>query len=326
MSRIRPIPGCVLVTGATGFVGSALTQRLVHEGLVVRASVRRAAANLPDGVATLTVADLDAHTDWSAALAGVDAVVHCAARVHVMRERAHDPLAEFRRVNVEGTLRLAQQAADAGVRRFVYLSSIKVLGESSAPGRPLRADDTPAPQDAYGQSKWETEQRLQVLAAECSMELVIVRPPLVYGPGVRANFAALMRWVQRGWPLPLGALDNRRSLVALPNLVDLLCVCLRHPAAPGQVFLVSDDCDVSSADLVRRMARAMGRKARLWPVPVRWLEAAAALLGKRAAVQRLCGSLQVDIQKTQHLLGWQPPVTLDQGLQQAVGAGRRASS
>ncbi len=310
----------VLVTGATGFVGSALCARLLRDGWAVCTGVRRIGAQLPAGVQAFPVSDLNADTDWSAALAGVDAVVHCAARVHVMHEQVRDPLVDFRRVNRDGTLRLAQQAAAAGVRRFVYLSSIKVHGEATVPGRAFRADDLAAPQDAYGQSKWETEQALQALLKSLPMELVIVRPPLVYGPGVRANFAALMRWVQRGWPLPLGALDNRRSLVARENLVDLLCLCLRHPAAAGQVFLVSDGEDVSSADLVRRLARAMQCPARLWPVPQRWLEGAAAVLGKRAAVQRLCSSLQVDMEKTRLLLGWQPPLSLDQGLQQAVRA------
>lgn len=319
------IPRCVLVTGATGFVGRAVAERLLQDGWTVRCSVRRADALLPAGATPVRVGSLDAGTDWSAALAGVDAVVHCAARVHVMQERAHDPLAEFRRVNVAGSVRLAQQAAAAGVRRFVYLSSVKVNGEASAPGRPFRADDVAAPQDAYGQSKWETEQALQGLAQSVAMALVIVRPPLVYGPGVRANFAALMRAVQRGWPLPLAALDNRRSLVARDNLVDLLALCVCHPAAAGQVFLVSDGEDLSTPELVRRLAQAMERPAHLWPVPVVWLERAAAVLGKRAAVQRLCSSLQVDIEKTRAVLGWQPPQGLDQGLRQTVRAGSGAA-
>jgi nucleoside-diphosphate-sugar epimerase len=313
-------PRCVLVTGANGFVGAALAARLTQDGYAVRGSVRRSAATLPGGVTPVPVADLGADADWSAALDGVDAIVHCAARVHVMRDQAPDPLAAFRQVNVQGTLRLARQAAAAGVRRFVYLSSVKVLGEFTPPGQPFQAHAVPAPQDAYGQSKLETELALQALAQSVAMELVIVRPPLVYGPGVGANFAALMRWVQRGWPLPLGALENRRSLVARDNLVDLLCLCLHHPAAAGQVFLVSDGEDVSSPDLVRRLALAMRRPARLWPVPQRWLECAAAVLGKRAAVQRLCSSLQVDMEKTHAQLGWQPPLGLDQGLQLAVQA------
>ena len=323
MPCIGSSPRCVLVTGATGFVGGAMSARLRREGVLVRTGVRHVCAAVPLGVQPYLVPDLNASADWSGALAGVDAVVHCAARVHVMHDQAQDPLAEFRRVNVEGTLRLAQQAAAAGVRRFVYLSSIKVNGESTAPGHAFCADDLAAPQDPYGKSKWETEQALQALAALLPMELVIVRPPLVYGPGVQANFAALMRWVQRGWPLPLAALQNRRSLVARDNLVDLLCLCLRHPAAAGQVFLVSDGEDVSTPELVRRLAQAMGRSAHLWPVPVAWLECAGALLGRRAAVQRLCSCLQVDIEKTRRLLGWQPPIGMGQGLQQAVqGEGR----
>lgn len=320
-----PLPGKlprrVLVTGATGFVGSALVARLAADGVALHTGVRRPDAALPLGVVAFPVGNLCASTDWSSALEGVEGVVHCAARVHVMHEKSQDPLAAFRQVNVEGTLRLARQAAAAGVRRFVYLSSVKVHGEASAPGRPFRADDAPAPQDAYGQSKLETELALQGLARQSSMELVIVRPPLIYGPGVRANFAALMRWVQRGWPLPFAALDNRRSLVARDNLVDLLALCLRHPAAGGEVFLVSDADDVSTAELVRRLARAMGRPARLWNVPQPWLEAIAALSGRRSAAQRLCGCLQVDIEKTQRVLDWKPLLSLDQGLQRAVHPG-----
>jgi UDP-glucose 4-epimerase len=264
------------------------------------------------------VGDLLPTTDWSTALNGVEAVVHCAARVHVMQDDATDPLQVYREVNVNGTLNLARQAAQAGVRRFVFVSSIKVNGESSLPGQPFTADDVPSPLDHYAVSKLEAEQGLRDIETQMGIEVVIVRPPLVYGPGVKANFAAMMRWVSLGIPLPLGAIHNARSIVALGNLVDLLVTCLQHPAAAGQTFLVSDGEDVSTSELLRRTTHAMGKRAFLLPVPAFVLESGAALLGKRAVAQRLCGSLQVDIDKTRRLLGWTPPLTLNEGLKKAV--------
>lgn len=309
----------ILVTGATGFVGGALVQRLAGEGRPVRAAVRREKVNLPAGVEFVRVGALAAETDWREAVAGVDVVVHSAARVHVMAETADDPLLEFRRTNVDGTLSLARQAVEAGVRRFVFVSSIKVNGEDSVPGQPFAADDLPAPLDPYGVSKMEAEQGLRQIGVQSGMEVVIIRPPLVYGPGVKANFASMMRWLSRGVPLPLGAIhNNARSLVALDNLVDLLVTCLTHPAAAGQVFLVSDGEDVSTTELLRRTARSMGKSAHLLPIPSSWLEFGASLLGKKAMAQRLCGSLQVDIEKTRQILDWRPPLTLDQGLRKAV--------
>ena len=292
----------ILVTGASGFVGSALCRQLNMLGVFsVRAPSRRDA-------------ELAAETDWVSALAGVDAVIHAAARVHVMQENANDSQAEFRRVNVDGTLNLAQQAAAAGVRRFIFISSIKVNGELSQPGQPLRADDTPAPQDAYGVSKHEAEQGLLQLAAATGMEVVVIRPVLVYGPGVKANFLSMLRWVQRGVPLPLGALPNRRSLVFVDNLVDLVMACLDHPQAANQVFLASDGQDVTLSQLLRAIGQALGRPARLLPVPPSLLHAAARVLGRGDLAQRLLGSLQVDITKNHQLLGWTPPFTLEQGL------------
>ena len=284
----------------------------------MRAAVRREKAHLPTGVEFVHVGELAVETDWREAMVGVDVVVHSAARVHVMAETAGDPMLEFRRTNVDGTLSLARQAAEAGVRRFVFVSSIKVNGEDSILGRPFTADDLPAPLDPYGVSKMEAEQGLLQLGMQSGMEVVIIRPPLVYGPGVKANFASMMRWLHRGVPLPLGAIHNLRSLVALDNLVDLLVTCLTHPAAAGQVFLVSDGEDVSTTDLLRRTARAMGKSSHLLPIPSSWLEFWASLLGKKDMVQRLCGSLQVDIEKTRQILGWRPPLTLDQGLRKAV--------
>jgi nucleoside-diphosphate-sugar epimerase len=308
----------ILVTGATGFVGSALVERLAHDGMPVRACVRRADARVPAGVETVRIEGLSAQVDWTGALAGVTAVVHAAARVHVMQDTASDPLAEFRRVNVAGTLRLAEQAAAAGVKRFVFVSSIKVNGEATEPGRPFFADDTPAPIDPYGVSKMEAEQGLREIARATGMEVAIVRPPLVYGPGVKANFRAMMSALRRGLPLPLGAIHNARSLVALGNLVDLIVTCIAHPGAANQTFLVSDGEDLSTTQLLRRMGRALGRPARLIPVPAALLRLGAGALGRGAVAQRLCGSLQVDISKTKELLAWRAPLSVDEGLLKAA--------
>jgi nucleoside-diphosphate-sugar epimerase len=310
----------ILVTGATGFVGNALVNRLAAEsaGNGVVAAVRQNNSPWPEGVREVQVGNLLTNTDWSDSLRSVNAVVHCAARVHVMQDDASDPLQIYREVNVNGTLNLARQAARAGVQRFVFVSSIKVNGESTLPGRPFSADDAPEPLDPYGVSKLEAEQGLWKIEAQTGMEMVIVRPPLIYGPGVKANFASMMRWVSRGIPLPLGGIHNARSMVALDNLVDLLVTCLKHPAAAGQTFLVSDGDDVSTTDLLRRTARAMGKRALLLPVPASLLEMVGALLGRRAMVQRLCGSLQVNIDKTRSILGWAPPLSLDEGLKKAV--------
>jgi UDP-glucose 4-epimerase len=310
----------ILVTGASGFVGGALVKRLASDCSlnVVVAAVRRKIKSPPQGVQHVLLGDMLPTTDWNMILKGVDAVVHCAARVHVMNDDAIDPLQAYRDVNVRGTLNLARQAANAGVRRFVFVSSIKVNGEATQPGHSFTADDVPAPIDPYGVSKLEAEQGLREIEAQTSMEVVVVRPPLVYGLGVKANFAAMMRWVAHGIPLPLGAIQNARSIVALDNLVDLLVTCLRHPAAAGQTFLVSDGEDVSTTTLLRRIAKAMGKKVFLLPVPAFVLEWSAALLGERAVAQRLCCSLQLDINKTRQLLGWTPPVSMDEGLRRAA--------
>jgi nucleoside-diphosphate-sugar epimerase len=311
----------ILVTGATGFVGKALVQRLVAaKGFPrVAVAVRRAdGLQWPAGVLPLVTGDLIPNTDWSAALIGVSAIVHCAARVHVMAETAANPLDEFRRINVEGTLNLARQAAAAGVRRFVFMSSIKVNGEATALGVPFSADDIAAPIDPYGVSKMEAEQGLREIAAQTDMEVVIIRPPLVYGPGVKANFKAMMRWLRRGVPLPLGAIQNKRSLVALDNLIDLILTCLVHQAAANQTFLVSDGEDLSTTSLLKRMGVALGKPARLIPVSPTALQLGATLFGKPSVAQRLCGSLQVDISKTRRLLDWTPPLSVDEGLRQVA--------
>ena len=253
--------------------------------------------------------------------------MHLAARVHVMSDGAADPLAEYRRVNVAATLALAQQALVAGARRYVFVSSVKVNGEGTQPGRPYHEIDTPAPADPYAISKLEAEEGLLALAASTSMEVVVIRAPLIYGPGVRANFLRMARWLARGLPLPLGAVtENRRSLLGLDNLVDLILLCLQHPRAANQVFLAADGEDLSTTELLRRTAAALGVHPRLVPVPPAILEAGAAVLGKRAVVDRLCGSLQVDIGKARRVLGWRPPVSVDEGLLRAArGLGVRAT-
>lgn len=304
----------IAITGANGFVGRALCARLGREASI-RPLVRRRDDHLPGAV---IVGDVGPDTDWSDALDGVDGVVHCAARVHLMRETATDPLAAYRTVNVAGTQRLAEAAAAAGVRRLVFISSVKVMGETTAPGHPFRVNDVPRPVDPYGQSKWEAEQALRAVASQTGLEVVVVRPPLVYGPGVRANFLRLMHAVERGWPLPLGAVDNRRSMVALDNLVDLVAVCLHHPQAAGHTFFVSDGADLSTAGLVRAMAAACGVPPHLWRVPVGLLRLAGTLTGQRETVARLVDSLQVDIEVTRKQLGWQPVVTTEQGLRRLL--------
>lgn len=317
----------VMVTGATGFIGSALAGRLVARTTCSVCCVsRRPTYNLPGEQFVIEALGPDEYWSraWAAALKSVDVVVHCAARVHVMNETASDPLAAYRLVNVEGTLALARQAAEAGVRRFIFLSSIKVNGEATDASGAFTAQDTPAPADPYSISKWEAEVGLRELARATGMELVIIRPVLVYGPGVKGNFNSMMNWLYKGIPLPLGAIDNRRSLVALDNLVDLIVTCMEHPSATGGVFLVSDDEDLSTTQLLRQMAAALAVPARLVPIPVALLERAAAMLGRRTVAQRLCTSLQVNMTQTCATLGWRPPVSLDQGLRLSADAFLRA--
>jgi len=298
----------ILVTGATGFVGNALCKHLTTHGHQVMRAIRRDATLSGD----IVFSEIDGATDWAEALTGCDAVVHLAARVHVMDDTAQDPLALYQATNTEATLNLARQAAQTGLKRFVYISSIKVNGEGR--DTPYRETDVAAPEDAYAISKWEAEQGLQRIAAETGLEVVILRPPLVYGPGVKANFLQLMRMVERGWPLPLGAIRNRRSLLYLGNFVDAIRLCIEHPAAAGQTFLLDDGEPVSTPELVRALSHAMGRPARLLAVPVGILKSVGALLGKRAAVARLTGSLYLDCSAIRLRLGWAPPHTLAQGL------------
>jgi nucleoside-diphosphate-sugar epimerase len=307
-----------LVTGANGFVGSALCERLRRDGVSVRGVVRSFISS-PYGAEYVAIGSLSSETDWTEAVKNVDKIVHLAARVHVMDDKSSDPLTEFRRVNVEATANLASKAAAAGVKRFVFLSTIKVNGELTELGKPFTADDTHGPQDFYGLSKHEAEQVLRQIAVDTGMEVVIIRPPLVYGAGVKANFESMMRWLARGVPLPLAAVTkNRRSLVALDNLVDLIVTCLEHPASANQTFLVSDDEDLATAELLKRMGAALGYPVRLFHLPPELLKLGTVLMRKPGIYQRLCGSLQLDIAKTRQLLGWNPPVSVDEGLRRAA--------
>lgn len=305
----------IAVTGASGFVGRALCASLQAQGHPTVPLLRTAQPDMPQA---RVVGDLGAEADWSQALVGVDCVVHCAGRAHAALRPGPEDLAICRRINVEGTRRLALAAVQAGVRRLVFVSSIKVLGESSVEGVPLRFDDAPAPEDAYGVSKWEAEQALQEVSARTGLQTVTVRPPLVYGLGAKANFLRLMEAVARGTPLPLGSVHNLRSLVALDNLVDLLQCCAEHPDAPGQTLLVSDDHDLSTPDLIRGLAEALGRPARLLPCPPSLLRLAGRLSGRGGQIERLIGSLQVDIGHTKEVLRWTPRWSVQQGLKSAV--------
>jgi len=308
----------ILLTGASGFVGKAILKTAYQCGIKIKPVYRFLDSTNGQSGATL-VAELNSTVDWSLALQGVDVVIHAAARAHIMREEATDPLAEYRRVNVEGTLNLARQAAFAGVRRFVFISSIKVNGEATSPGRPFTANDAPAPEDAYGLSKAEAETQLKQLAHETSMEVTIIRPPLIYGPGIKGNLARVINWLRRGLPLPLGDVtNNRRSLVGLDNLVDFILTCSDHPKAANQTFLVADGEDLSTTDLLRKIGKALGQPTYLLSVPPWLISFVAGLVGKKEISQRLLGWLQVDIHKTCELLDWKPAVTVDVGLRRAV--------
>ena len=304
----------VFVSGANGFVGRALCSHLdTHRHAVVPA-VRRASGLAGE----IVVGDICDFANWRAALTGCNAVIHMAARVHLMHGPAGEPLSQYGAINTEATLNLALQAVQAGVKRFVFISTIKVNGEGRA--TPYRETDIPAPQDAYAISKWEAEQGLQQIARETGLEVVILRPPLVYGPGVKANFLRLMQLIQQGWPLPLGAIKNRRSLLYLGNFVDAIRLCIEHPAAAGQTFLVDDGQTVSTPDLIREIAKAMNRPARLVPVPVSLLQLAGWMTGRSTAISRLTGSLYVDSQAIRSQLDWTPPYSMQAGLAQTVAA------
>ena len=308
----------VLVTGANGFVGKVLCETLLASKCIVKAAVRsrQAAKGLAvDDVAI--VGSVDASTDWQAALKSIDVVVHLVARVHIMQDNHADPLAEFREINVEGTANLARQAVAQGVKRFIYLSSIKVNGEKTQE-RAFSAEDESKPQDPYGVSKWEAELALNEISAATGLEVVVIRPPLIYGPGVKGNVLRLIKLLQKGYPTPFGRVNNKRSMVNLDNLCDLIRTCITHQKANGQVFLVSDQRDISTAELIRFMAQACNKTAWLLPVPVKLLRFCAVIVGKGAEIDRLCGSLQIDMVKTQQLLQWQPPFSVQEGIKKTI--------
>lgn len=303
----------ILITGANGFVGQSLCVEALRRGLHVKGA-RRTAGELPAGVEPVVIGPLDGKTDWSEALRGVDVVIHLAARVHVMKDTAADPLAEFLKVNLQGTEQLARQAARAGVKRLVYVSSIKVNGERTPEMRPFVETDEPAPQDAYGISKWQAEQSLRRISSETGLEVVIVRPPLVYGPGVKGNFIRLLAAVDKGIPFPLAGANKPRSMIYVGNLVDVLIACATHPGAHNQIYLVSDGQDVSAAELAKFISLGLGRPNRWFHFPLSWLRAAGKILGKSGQIERLITPLCIDSGKIRRELGWSPPYTLQDGI------------
>ncbi|HGF7514221.1 TPA: UDP-glucose 4-epimerase family protein, partial [Vibrio cholerae] len=314
------MPKSILLTGSTGFVGTNLVKSLTLKSDYIVKSAVRHAVNKDDGL-LFEVGDINASTDFELPLKNTTVVVHCAARAHVMDDKEAEPLTLYREVNTAGTVNLAKQAIDSGVKRFIFISSIKVNGEGTLVGCPFKTEDNHAPEDDYGLSKSEAEKQLVALAKDSSMEVVIIRPTIVYGPGVKANFASLMNLASKGIPLPFGSItQNKRSLVSINNLVDLIVTCIDHPKAANQVFLVSDDHDVSTAEMVRELAIALDKPTWQLPVPIWCYKLFGKLFGKSDIVDRLTGSLQVDISHTKETLGWKPSQTLQEGFKQTAQA------
>jgi len=309
----------ILVTGANGFVGKAVCAEANLRNLQLVGAVRHN-KKLSTDVKVIEVGEINERTNWQHALIDCNVVIHLAARVHVMQESSHNPLAEFRQVNLAGTLNLARQAIKAGVKRFIFVSSIKVNGENTPPEAPFTADDIANPQDAYGRSKYEAEQALLALSAETGLEIVIIRPPLIYGASVKANFKSLMKLAQLNIPLPFGVVNNKRSMVFIDNLVDFILLCTHHPSAANQTFLISDDDDVSITRLIQEIKEASGKRSLLIPVPQSWLRFVLQLIGKSSLSDRLLGNLQVDITKAKTLLNWKPPFTFEQGINKTIQA------
>ncbi len=304
----------VLVTGANGFIGSQLIPQLIQSDNQVLAAVRNQLKDFKNPLVQVLKIELAEQFDWSDSLVDVDAVIHLAARVHVMNDNSSNPLSEFRRVNRDATIKLAQQAAKAGVKRLIFLSTIKVNGESTSGRLPFSEEDVCNPTDPYAISKLEAEQGLMQIARNTDMEVVIIRPPLIYGPGVKGNFASMIRWVGRGLPFPFGAVKNRRSLLALENLVSFIICSIDHPKAANQVFVLSDGEDISTSELIQKLAHFQGKKAKLFSIPVPWMTFVARMLGKGEVTDRLFGSLQLDSSKARYLLGWSPVISMDEQL------------
>ncbi len=312
----------ILVTGASGFVGDPLVKHLAAMGHTVLGVSRSSSgvATSVHGVKMAAIGHIDCSSDWRPFLNEVDVVIHLANRAHVMNEQERNPLAVYQSVNTDGTLRLASQAASCGVKRFIFISSIKVNGESTLPGQPFKSDDSHIPQDPYGLSKYQAEVGLRKISLETGMEIVIIRPPLIYGPGVKANFLKMISWLDKGIPLPFGKIDNLRSLVGIDNLLDLISTCLTHPKAANQTLLVSDDHDLSTTELLQSISIAMKKPSHLVAIPQSILKITLFLLGKRQIAERLCSSLQLDIEPTKQLLNWHPPFTVQQQLNKTVEA------
>ena len=304
----------LLVTGATGFIGRALINELLHHDLDLLASTRITIPQLPQQVKHVAIGNLLPSTDWSAVLTKLDIIIHTAARVHVMHNDSQDPLTEFQKINNLSTLNLAKQAATAGVSRFIFISSIKVNGETTSHNQKFSPNDTFIPSDPYALSKYDAEIGLLDLAKKTNMEVVIIRPPLVYGPLVKGNFSSLIKWIKKNIPLPFGTVHNQRSLVALDNLVDFIILCTTHPNAANEIFLISDDSDISTTELLQKIAQAFNKKGYLLPIPESFLTLLAKLTGNKKIADRIVGSLQIDISKAKHLLHWKPVTTIDEQL------------
>ena len=303
----------ILITGATGFVGNRLLAMLKDKGHECRAAIRRPSSAVDVPVESIVVGNIDAHTDWTQAVNDVDVIVHLAARVHIMNDQAENPLVEFRKINLDGTRSLAEAAASAGVKRFVYISTIKVNGEATT-NQPFTSQDDPSPSDPYAIAKWEAEKALQEISRETGLEVVVVRPTLVYGPGVKANFLNLIKLVRKRIPLPLAGIKNKRSMVALDNLADLIISCCEHPAAPGHVFLAADDTPLSTAELIAKIARAFELRSPAFYFPPAIMAWLSRLLGKQAVWNRLAGSLAVDNSEARKVMDWTPITTMDEEL------------
>ncbi len=309
----------ILITGATGFVGRALFENLKSKKkYLIHLTSRTNQEKLFEGAKTFNIGEIDRNTNWKDALDGVSCIVHCAARAHMMEKKQRDSLNSYRRINVDGTRNLAKQAAAIGIKRFIFLSSVKVNGEETIASNSFKYDDIPLPKDAYGISKWEAEQELLEIYKKTGLELVIIRVPLIYGARVKGNFLRLLDLIYKQIPLPLFNINNSRSFIGLDNLVDLIIHCIDHPRATGKTFLVSDGEDVSIPDLIRKLSKIMGKSTRLFSFPISIFKLMSYLVGKTPEVNRLIGSLRVNSSHTRKILGWNPPFSLDEGLEKTV--------